>query len=108
MPADTVHPSQLSSFDVSINAPIMRTFSHTTGPVVTTLLSQDFKVIRLPDTFKKLSGKDIQLGGKYNVKCLFTDSNNYWDQAIFIKGRGWRKTWWNRDLLLQTFGGAKR
>ena len=61
----------LSSFAMPVVAQIIVTFYHATGVV-----SQDYKVNRLSNTFKKFYGRHTDLGGKYkkNVCQMFADS----------------------------------
>ena len=65
-----------SSFDMPIVAQIIVTFYHATGPWVTRLLSQGYKVNHLSNTFKKFYGRHTDLVGQYkkSVSQMFADS----------------------------------
>ena len=66
----------LSSFAMPVVAQIIVTFYYATGPPVTRLLSQGYKVNHLSNIFKKFYGRHTDLVGQYkkNVCQMFADS----------------------------------
>ena len=69
-------PMHLSSFAVPVVAQIILIFLIRHRALVKRLLSQGYKVNRLPNTFKKFYGRHTDLVGQYkkNVCQMFADS----------------------------------